>query len=171
MKQRAMALALTVAVMAGGSGCYGGFALTRKLHHGIGKLGNKAVVELAYLACVILPVYGVTGTVDFLILNTIEFFTDKNPVASATKSMTDGDKQVVMKLDRASGGAKLYVFEKGALAGSAVITHDADGKTVARTSDGRRLTAAADADGAVTVTDASGSTRTFPADGAVAGAN
>lgn len=161
MHRKMTGVVLALALMAGTQGCYGGFALTKKLHKGVGGLGSKVVVELAYLACMIIPVYAVTGTVDFLILNTVEFWSGKNPVASTINSVTDGDKQLVMKLDREHGTTKLYVFEKGSLAGSAVIERGADGVTVARTSDGRRLTATTGEDGSVTVRDGAGVVRTF----------
>ena len=171
MRKKALGVTLTLAVLVGTSGCYGGFALTKKLHTWIGGLGSKPVVEIAYLGCMILPVYGITGFVDFVILNTAEFWSGKNPMASATKSLTDGEKQVVMKLDRETGSAKLYVFARGSLVGSAVIERGADGRTVARTSDGRRLAAMTGSDGSVTVTDTAGVTRTFCDETAFATAN
>jgi hypothetical protein len=65
-------------------GCYGKFALTRKLYAWNGSLGDKWINSLATFVMIALPVYGVAGFVDYVILNTIEFWTGKNPVTLKT---------------------------------------------------------------------------------------
>jgi hypothetical protein len=92
MKQfrRAIAIllvgAFTVTSM---SGCYGGFILTKKLYHWNGGLGSKVVNSIVMWAFFIIPVYEVAGAIDFLFLNTLEFWTGKNPVA-----MGPGEKEI-----------------------------------------------------------------------------
>ena len=78
---------LLVATMAMMSvGCYGSFALTKKVYNWNGSLGNKWVVEVVFLACNIIPVYGIAGFADAVILNSVEFWTGKNPMAAKINS-------------------------------------------------------------------------------------
>lgn len=67
-------------------GCYGSFNLTKKVYNWNGSLGNKWVVELVFLACYIVPVYSIAGFIDLVILNSIEFWTGNNPMASNVSS-------------------------------------------------------------------------------------
>lgn len=62
-------------------GCYGSFPLINKVYKFNGTLGSKWVNELGFLVMNIIPVYGVAGAVDAIILNTIEFWTGKSPMA------------------------------------------------------------------------------------------
>ncbi|MCB1307311.1 MAG: DUF3332 family protein [Leptospiraceae bacterium] len=65
--------------------CYGGFALTRKVHNFIGTLsGNKWINWIVFFVCAVFPfpfVYGIIILVDALILNSIEFWSGSNPMA------------------------------------------------------------------------------------------
>jgi hypothetical protein len=63
------------------SGCYGNFSLTKKLYSWNGSVGNKFVNTIVMWVLFILPVYEIAGAVDFAILNLIEFWTGKNPMA------------------------------------------------------------------------------------------
>lgn len=65
-------------------GCYGKFALTRKLYTWNNTLGDKWINSLAMFAMMVVPVYWAAGAVDYVILNTIEFWTGKNPVTLKT---------------------------------------------------------------------------------------
>jgi Domain of unknown function (DUF3332) len=78
----ALAAALTTTAF-GLQGCYGSFNLTRKLYTWNGNLGDKWINSLAMFAMLVLPVYSVAGLVDYVLLNTVEFWTGKNPVAMA----------------------------------------------------------------------------------------
>ena len=76
---------LVVALLSGCilfSSCIGSF----KLWHGVKEwnegLGNKFVNELVFIALNIVPVYGVAYFADVVVLNTIEFWTGSNPIAS-----------------------------------------------------------------------------------------
>lgn len=88
----ALALALTMPLQA----CFGSFALTKKVYEFNRDVSSSFVVqEVVFLAFLIVPVYGVVGFVDAIILNTIEFFTGSNPVAmgerqSETIALADG---------------------------------------------------------------------------------
>jgi len=63
------------------SGCYGQFALTRKLYEWNGSLGNKFLNTVVMWAFLIIPVYEVCSFVDLVVLNLIEFWTGTNPMA------------------------------------------------------------------------------------------
>ena len=64
------------------SSCIGSFKLWNGLREWNQGLGNKFVNELVYIALNIVPVYGVAYFADAVVLNTIEFWTDSNPLAS-----------------------------------------------------------------------------------------
>lgn len=77
---------LTLAFVLSGSilfsSCIGSFAAFNNLkdwNHGI---GNKFVNELVFLALHIVPVYGVAYLADVLVINSIEFWSGTNPMAS-----------------------------------------------------------------------------------------
>ena len=63
------------------SGCYGTFTMTKKVHKWNGTLSNKFVKEIVFLGLLIIPVYEVSTLIDAFILNTLEFWTGKNPMA------------------------------------------------------------------------------------------
>ena len=66
------------------TGCYGSNACFNKLHKWNGSLGNKWLNSIVYfLGFWIFPVYGIClWLVDGLVLNTVEFWTGSNPLAS-----------------------------------------------------------------------------------------
>lgn len=67
-------------------GCYGSFNLTKKVYNWNGSMEGKWVQELVFLVLNIVPVYGVAVWIDVVILNTIEFWTGNNPMASTITS-------------------------------------------------------------------------------------
>jgi hypothetical protein len=75
--QRRQLLALG---LLGLSGCWGSFNLTGRVFDWNGSFGSKWVSWLVFLAFIILPVYSITLLVDALVINTIEFFSGKNPI-------------------------------------------------------------------------------------------
>lgn len=86
MFKQAVVLLMIASMAFSTVGCYGSFNLTKKVYNWNGSLGNKWVVELAFLAMYVVPVYGIAGFIDVVILNSIEFWTGKNPMASNIKS-------------------------------------------------------------------------------------
>lgn len=66
------------------SSCIGSFGLTGKLHSWNGSIGSKFVNELVFLAFCIVPVYEISLIADGLVINSIEFWSGKNPVAEST---------------------------------------------------------------------------------------
>lgn len=71
-------IALTLGAMTLSS-CIGSFGLTNGLLHWNQRLSNKFVNELVFI--VISPAYAVCSVADLFVLNTVEFWTGKNPVA------------------------------------------------------------------------------------------
>jgi hypothetical protein len=65
------------------SSCIGSFALFNKVKTWNQGIGNKFVNELVFIALNIIPVYEIAYTVDVLVINSIEFWSGENPVASA----------------------------------------------------------------------------------------
>lgn len=64
------------------SSCVGSFSLHSKLVNWNQSIGNKFVNELVFLACNIIPVYGVCYLADVVVINSIEFWSGSNPMAS-----------------------------------------------------------------------------------------
>jgi hypothetical protein len=63
------------------TGCFGSFSLTRKVYNFNARVGDKFVNELVFLVFVVVPVYEISGLIDAVILNFIEFWSGSNPVA------------------------------------------------------------------------------------------
>ncbi|MBR2271934.1 MAG: DUF3332 family protein [Fibrobacter sp.] len=65
------------------SGCYGKNACFNKLHDWNGTLGDKWINSIVHFFLFWLPIYGIClFLVDGLVLNTVEFWTGSNPLAS-----------------------------------------------------------------------------------------
>ena len=64
------------------SSCIGSFGLHSRLVSWNQSIGNKFVNELVFLALNISPVYGVCYFADAVIINSIEFWSGSNPMAS-----------------------------------------------------------------------------------------
>lgn len=65
--------------------CYGKFALTRKVYALNGEVHDKFLRSGLTWAFLIVPVYGIVGLADFVVFNTIEFWSGKNPVAEGER--------------------------------------------------------------------------------------
>lgn len=63
------------------SGCFGQFALVRTVYNANESIDNKWARSGVTALLVIIPVYGLAGLADWIILNPIEFWTKKNPVS------------------------------------------------------------------------------------------
>jgi len=72
-------------------GCYGQFALTRKLYAWNGTVGDKWVKSIVMFALCVIPVYELAGFADWALLNTIQFWTGKSPVV-----LKEGEKEIQM---------------------------------------------------------------------------
>src|SRR5690606_13393498 len=89
IRKTAFIVALGV-LMVSQSGCFGEFALVRKVYTWNKDVsGSKFVQTLLFYAMNIIPVYGIAAFVDVIILNLIEFWSGSNPVA-----MNEGDYEM-----------------------------------------------------------------------------
>lgn len=64
------------------SSCVGSFGLHSKLLNWNQNVGSKFVNELVFLGCSIAQVYTIAWLADALVINSIEFWTGSNPMAS-----------------------------------------------------------------------------------------
>lgn len=120
-------------------GCYGSFTLVKKVHKWNGTFGNKYVNELGFLVLNIVPVYGVAAFVDAIVLNSIEFWTGKNPSSSSNDTIVPLDENNSLTLRGSDGtmvltskteaGIMQYVFEKST---EGTLVKDQAGKVLAR---------------------------------------
>lgn len=84
MKRCKMTVALAI-LLSGSitfSSCVGSFGLFNRLASWNQGVGNKFVNELVFLALNIIPAYGICYLADALVINSIEFWTGSNPMAS-----------------------------------------------------------------------------------------
>jgi hypothetical protein len=138
---RQISILMLAVMMASVGGCYGSFELVKKVYKFNGTLGNKFVNELGFLVMNIIPVYGVASFIDAVVLNSIEFWTGKNPSAAsndtivpldATTSLTlRGADGTILLTSKTENGVAQYVFQKGP---DGTIVKDIDGKVLARCS-------------------------------------
>jgi hypothetical protein len=130
---------MLVIVIVFASGCYGSFQLIQKVHKFNGTLGNKFVNELGFLVMNIVPVYSVAGFIDVVVLNSIEFWSGKNPATSSNDTVVPLDDRTTLTLRGADGtmlltskteeGVAQYVFEKTT---DGTVVKNLQGKTLAR---------------------------------------
>jgi len=86
-RRAALASALTVAA----SGCFASFGATRALYHWNNSVSDSKWLKwLVFLVLIILPVYGLFILADVLVLNTIEFFSGKNPIDGGHADLGSG---------------------------------------------------------------------------------
>lgn len=101
MKKRylpvAIALVLTGSIIS--TSCIGSFALTNKLLSWNKQVGNKFVNELVFFAFWVIPVYEVSCLADVLVINSIEFWSGDNPVASGKKVIDGKDGRYIVECD------------------------------------------------------------------------
>ena len=76
------------------TGCYGRFALTRTIYRINGSIGDKWLNSICTWIFIIVPLYQVCGLVDFFLLNVIQFWTGRNPIAMGPD---DRDTQLVFQ--------------------------------------------------------------------------
>lgn len=79
--------------------CIGSFALTNKLLAWNRTVGNKVVNELVFIAFWILPVYEVSALADILVINSIEFWSGDNPMASGKRIIDGQDGRYLVECD------------------------------------------------------------------------
>ncbi|WNG35075.1 DUF3332 domain-containing protein [Archangium minus] len=158
------------------SGCFGSFALTRKIY-GLNQevSDNKFLRWLVFLGFTIIPVYGVGTLVDALVFNSIEFWSGSNPLANA-ETLEDGTRIVrlsptdTLRLsrDEQSGVMRVELDRAGEAPRVRYFEPLEDGMAVRDEAGALLVRAQERVDGAVEVVDASGSTVTVHSREAVA---
>lgn len=90
--KKALTILLATTLLLGTSGCFGEFALTRKLHNWNKSFSNSKFVNnlVFYALAGVLPVYEIAGAADLFIFNFIEYWTGNNPMASLGNIPEDG---------------------------------------------------------------------------------
>ena len=155
---KGIALVLVAAVGTLSAGCFGKFQLTRKLYDVNQSIDEKYIRSAATWIFVI-P-YALTGILDFLVFNVIEFWTGENPAVSApvTKVLAQGNGKAVLTLSR-DGGATVAMIERyegGRLVSTLRVRDDGAGKvTAVENAAGKKVceaVAVAASDGSVDVT-------------------
>ena len=73
------------------SSCIGSFKLWNGLKEWNQGIGNKFVNELVFIALNIVPVYGVAYFADLVVLNTVEFWSGSNSLASNETKEVKGE--------------------------------------------------------------------------------
>jgi len=91
---------LTVAASLTLTSCIGNFNLTNKLLTWNKGVSNKFVNELIFVGFWILPVYEVCALADVLVLNSIEFWSGSNPVASGKKVIEGNDGRYIVEWEK-----------------------------------------------------------------------
>ena len=156
--KKGIAVVLAAAVGALSAGCFGKFQLTRKLYD-INQSIDEKYVRSAATWLFVIP-YAVTGLLDAVIFNVIEFWTGENPVAEAkvTKVYAQGSGRTVLTLSR-DGSATVAVIERyegKRLVSTLRVRDDGKGRVAAaETAAGakvRDISAVASSDGSVDVT-------------------
>ena len=155
---KGIALVLVAAVGTLSAGCFGKFQLTRKLYDVNQSIDEKYIRSAATWIFVI-P-YALTGILDFVVFNVIEFWTGENPVVSApvTKVFAQGNGKAVLTLSRAGSAtvATIERYEGERLVSTLRVLDDGAGKvTAVETAAGKKVreaVAVAASDGSVDVT-------------------
>jgi len=87
------------------TGCTGSFALTKKVHEFHRSQENKWVDEVIFLGCAIFYIYSIATLADAVIINSIEFWTGDNPIASTggdtNTIVSNGKNKAEMKFNKA----------------------------------------------------------------------
>jgi len=163
---KAVALFLAVSLAAVSAGCYGKFQLTRNLYD-----VNRSVDEpyiRSVLTWILVVPYAVTGLLDFLVFNVIEFWTGQNPVAAGpvTRAYAYGAGKTVLTLARQGEATTAVIarYDGGVLVSTLRIRDDGRGAVTAveTAADGyvRNVSAVQAADGSVDLTVASAESTT-----------
>ncbi len=81
------------------SSCIGSFRLTNSVLKWNNQVGSKFLNEVVFFAFWVLPVYEVTSVADLLVLNSIEFWSGRNPLSASTKVVDTHDASYLIASD------------------------------------------------------------------------
>lgn len=101
MKKRffkvSMILAITASFMC--TSCIGSFTTFNKLKDWNQTVGNKFVNELVFFVFWVIPVYEVATLADLVVFNSIEFWTNENPMAKGKKMIQGENDRYLVECD------------------------------------------------------------------------
>lgn len=113
MKRITATLLAAAIAMTSLSGCYGKMALTRKVYQVNGEVQDKYLRSLVSWIFIIVPVYGISALADFIVFNTIEFWSGRNPVALGEKNFQYSDNGTTYRVNaKKSGDMVSYVIDR-----------------------------------------------------------
>lgn len=124
MKKSFYALSLAASVAL--TGCFGSFALTKKAYDFNKGLGDKWIQWVAYLVAgpFVVPI---TMLADSLILNSLEFWTGNNPVATGdTFHQTDAQGNSVVAVKMPDGSLFMQLKSKDGQQKEMILQADAE---------------------------------------------
>lgn len=114
------------------SSCIGSFALWNNIKDWNNTVGNKFVNELIFIAFNIVPVYPIAAVADMLVINSIEFWSGSNPVASIGETKeVEGENGTYLVTTNKEG----YTIEKEGQS-SVELSYNAETKTWSAASEG-----------------------------------
>ena len=93
----ALVIALATSMLT--SSCIGSFSLFGHLRDWNEQVSDKFVNELVFIAFWIIPVYEVAFAADILVINSIEFWSGSNPIASGKKVIDGKDGRYLVECD------------------------------------------------------------------------
>lgn len=138
MKRLLVAVMLVLMSLSTLSGCYGKFALTKKVYEANGQVSDRFLRSGLTWVLIFIPVYEVATLVDFIAFNTIEFWSGKNPVASGEKDFQYAKGDDTFNVHAVKAGAmldyKVEHYNKNGLVDTTLINWDSkSGKSVVST--------------------------------------
>ena len=143
------------------SGCYGPFTLVRKVWKWNGEVSdNKWVVEVVYLVCSWLPVYGIAGLADAVIFNSVIFWSGKSMLdanadtAPKTKRIVRKDSETV--LSQAGNELRIEQYQHGKQVASLKMQREGSGMVAYDAQGVKLFSANTQANGSVVVANAKG---------------
>ena len=138
------------------SGCYGGFYLTKALYKFNGEVkvdgspkADRVAQSAVMVLLVIIPVYQLAALADAVILNSIEFWTGKNPMTSdaepPARTTFRGSERYVQTFVHTALAREMRIeyFKEGRYVNTLTIRQEQDSPTMTadvRWSDGRHET-------------------------------
>lgn len=109
------------------SGCYGQFAVTKKLYDWNGSINNRFAKSLVFWAFIIIPAYQLVMLGDFLIFNVIEFWGGKNVISGQGRAAGPPPRRIAKDTIELRRGGHVYHMK---LRGES-LDLEVDGKRVA----------------------------------------
>ncbi|MEK6665222.1 MAG: DUF3332 family protein [candidate division NC10 bacterium] len=125
------------------AGCYGGFTLTKALYKFNGEIRvngdqqtNRVAQSVVMVILVIVPVYQLAALADAVIVNSIEFWTGKNPMTAGLepemRTVYRGGERYVQTFIRTASGKEMRIeyYREGRHVNTLVIHHQENSPTV-----------------------------------------